>query len=305
MKRERHHGVRDLGLIIVLVAAAGVLSVLNVAGVVPRSFVLPSYSLIILTVGYLGIRIVATILVRAAEPQIGATRTRGIKNLFEIVVAVIVFVAAVATLGINITGVLVGAGFLGIVLGLAAQQVLGNVFAGLSLVASRPFEIGDRVTLGTGSYGLTGSTYSHESDVNGFTGVVTDVGIFYTDVRLDDGTPAIFPNSVVIGALVINHSRIALRTVQARINLDKRIDFETFKKRFLDSLKDEHVVDVGKSTVEIVDTADTTYQVKLIVWAGTPVVEPVKTMIYQKALELQKQLEPAEERDGQTARSGD
>jgi len=293
-------GILDLVLIVVLAAIAAILSALNVGGVVPKDLVLPTYSVTVLALGYLVIKLVSAVLVRTAEPRIGATRTRGVKNIFQIVVGSAVFVAAVAILGFEVTGFLVGAGFLGIVLGLAAQQVLGNVFAGLSLIGSRPFEIGDRVTLSTSSYGLTGSTYSHESEVSGFTGVVVDIGIFYTKVIFDNGTPAVFPNSVVIGSLVINHTRTVLRTVQVRLDLDKRVDYERFKEKLLDSLREEKLIDIDKSTVEIVDAGDTTYQVKLVVWARTSIVDPVRTLVFNKALEVQRQLEPQQSADLQS-----
>ena len=63
--------------------------------------------------------------------------------------------------GVNIGNALLGAGFIGIVLGLAAQTVIGNFFAGLMLFASRPFYIGDRVALIIWQYGKFPPKLSH------------------------------------------------------------------------------------------------------------------------------------------------
>ena len=52
--------------------------------------------------------------------------------------------------GVNITSVLLGAGVLGLVLGLALQETLGNIFSGLSLLMEAPFRKGDLVLLSDG-----------------------------------------------------------------------------------------------------------------------------------------------------------
>ena len=284
----------DLAGFIVVVAFAVVtaliVSFMGNREYIPSGYLLPLYAIIVVIAGYAWVRIFATILEKVVEPTIGVTKTHGIKNLFYII-ATIVVVAIIASLyNLNITGVLVSAGFAGIVLGLAAQQVLGNIFAGLSLLASRPFEIGDRITLATASYSLLGGTYNRESMINGFTGVVTDIGIFYTKMALDDGTPAVFPNSVVIGSMAVNHSKISLRTVRARMDLDKRLDFNLFKSKFLESMKKYDIIDSEKSNVETVDVGSSTYQIVMIVWAKSAFEEPIKTIMIQDALKIQHEM---------------
>jgi len=259
-------------------------------GVVPEGYVLPIYVIIVLVGGYLAIRIVDGIIERVVEPTIGATRARGVKNLFQVVAAVIMVVFIFAMYGVNLTAALIGAGFLGIVLGLAAQQVLGNIFAGLSMLVSKPFEIGDRVTIATSSYGLTGSTYAHESQTNGFTGVIQDVGIFFTRVLLDNGAPAVFPNSVVVGALIVNHSKVTLRTVRVRMDIERKMDYDGFKSRLLESLKKHDIIDAGKSSVEIVDVGATTYQIVITVWTRSESDEPIRTLLIREGMRVQEEI---------------
>ncbi len=259
-------------------------------GLVPASYVLPIYVIVALIGGYLVIRIVSGILEREIKPTLGATRTEGIKNLFQVVAGIILVVFVFAMFGVNLTAALIGAGFLGIVLGLAAQQVLGNIFAGLSMLVSRPFEIGDRVTIATSSYGLTGSTYAHESQASGFTGVIQDVGIFFTRVLLDSGTPAVFPNSVVIGALIVNYSKETLRTVRVRMDIDKKTDYDRFKSKLLESQKKYDVIDAEKTSVEIVDVGATTYQVVVAVRTRSEFEEPVRTLVIREGMKVQEEL---------------
>jgi len=284
---------RILEFIVILIAAglaALVVSTLVNNRAISESYALPIYAVIVLVGGYLVIRIVNRIFERIVEPTLGVTRTRGFKNLFQVVAAIILVSFVFTLFGVNLTAVLIGAGFLGIVLGLAAQQVLGNIFAGFSLLVSKPFEIGDRVRLATSSYGLTGSTYAHESEPSGFIGVVQDIGIFITRVLLDNGLLAVFPNSVVIGSLIVNYSKTTLRTVRARMDLDKKLGYDEFKSRLLESLKKHDAVEAERSSVEIVDVGTTTYQVVITVWTKSEFEEPIKTLVIREAMKIREEL---------------
>ena len=76
-----------------------------------------------------------------------------------------------------------------LVIGIAAQQVLGNVFAGLVLLFARPYVPGERVRVHSGALGGP-----HE-------GLVTSVGLMYTTVVGDDG-PINIPNSALLASAV-------------------------------------------------------------------------------------------------------
>ena len=280
--------------IILLIAVAGavgfLVSVLTNMKYIPSEYLQPIYAVIIIVTGYAWVLIVTAVIEKVVEPTIGVTKAHGLKNVLYIIAAIIVVVIVSAVFNFNLTGVLVGAGFAGIVLGLAAQQVLGNIFAGLSLLASRPFEIGDRITLVTSTYSLMSETYSHEAMLNGFTGVVSDITIFFTKMDLDNGTPAVFPNSVVVGSMAVNHSKVVSRTVRARLDLDKRVDFEVFSKRFLESIKGFEDLDASRSQVELADIGSTTYQVLLVVWTSNSFEQPVRTIMIRNALKIQADL---------------
>src|SRR5207248_7704778 len=77
-----------------------------------------------------------------------------------------------------------------VVLGLAAQQTLGNVIAGMVLLSARPFRVGERVRLQAGSVG------------GAVEGIVSSLGLLYT--TLARGADRIMiPNSVVLAAAVV------------------------------------------------------------------------------------------------------
>jgi hypothetical protein len=82
---------------------------------------------------------------------------------------------------------LVGAGVAGVVLGIAAQQSLGNVFAGLVLLVARPFVIGDHIRIRSGALGGI------------FEAWVSEMSLTYTTLRTEDGILKI-PNSAMLAA---------------------------------------------------------------------------------------------------------
>ena len=84
---------------------------------------------------------------------------------------------------------LVGGAMTGVVVGIAAQQSLGNLFAGLVLMFSRPYIPGERIRVRAGALGGT------------IDGTVTSVGLTYTTMETADGVVNI-PNSGLLGAAV-------------------------------------------------------------------------------------------------------
>ena len=83
-----------------------------------------------------------------------------------------------------------GGAFSAVVVGLAAQQTLGNVFAGMVLLSARPFRVGERVRLQGG--GLAGTVE----------GVVSSLGLLYTTLARGDDSIMV-PNSVVLNVAVV------------------------------------------------------------------------------------------------------
>jgi small-conductance mechanosensitive channel len=124
------------------------------------------------------------------------------------VVNLTVFVFALAGIltlwGLNLSGLLVGAGFLGIVVGMAARQTLGSMVAGFVLMFSRPFTIGDWVEVGNNE------------------GIVTEITIMNTRMRNFDGETIVIPNDIVSNHAVINRSDQG----HLRLRIEVGIDYE-------------------------------------------------------------------------------
>jgi small-conductance mechanosensitive channel len=103
--------------------------------------------------------------------------------------------AAVVILALRIAGVTagtlaVGGAFTAVLLGLAAQQALGGIFAGIVLQSTRPFRVGERVRLVGGA--LAGS----------LEGTVSSLGLFYTTL-IQGADRLMVPNNVLLSLVVV------------------------------------------------------------------------------------------------------
>jgi mechanosensitive ion channel-like protein len=120
-------------------------------------------------------------------PRVGTGHAAVIRYSIMLVGALITFFVILELLGVPVTQLLVGGAVTTIFIGIAAQQSLGNVFAGIVLLFSRPFAVGDSVVLRSGA--LSGP----------IEGVVVEIGITY--VRLETGDGVMYlPNSQVLAA---------------------------------------------------------------------------------------------------------
>ena len=97
----------------------------------------------------------------------------------------IIICAELGLLDVSIDHLLVGAGLAGVILGIAAQQSLGNVFASVVLLLAKPFSVGERIRIRSGALGGI------------FDATVLGVSLTYVTVRTDDGILKI-PNSVML-----------------------------------------------------------------------------------------------------------
>lgn len=82
-----------------------------------------------------------------------------------------------------------GGALTSVFVGIAAQQALSNVFAGIVLLLARPFRVGDNIRLRAGALG------------GQMDGVVTDIGITYVRLEVSGSVMAV-PNSQVLNAVV-------------------------------------------------------------------------------------------------------
>jgi small-conductance mechanosensitive channel len=119
------------------------------------------------------------------------TRLRFLRRVLILVVALVLVALVLAQfteLNRLATGILASTAVAAAIIGLAAQQTLGNLIAGIQIAISQPIKIGDRITF------------------EEIEGRVTDVTLSYTYVDAGDESTFVIPNSMLLEGIVQNHS---------------------------------------------------------------------------------------------------
>jgi small-conductance mechanosensitive channel len=127
-------------------------------------------------------RAVLTHLVGAAHGSI----VRFILLIFGMCVVVVI---TLSMLGFRVAQLVVGGAVTGVLITIAAQQALSNLFAGMLLQFSQPFKVGDSIWIRSGGFAGT------------IEGVVTEVSITYVTLENDEGR-VLLPNSQVLASAV-------------------------------------------------------------------------------------------------------
>ncbi|MDL2243239.1 mechanosensitive ion channel family protein [Bacteroidales bacterium OttesenSCG-928-J19] len=143
-----------------------------------------------------------------------------VKRTLLTVVWIVGLVTALGNIGINISALLGTLGIGGIAFALAAQDTVKNIFGAFTIFADRSFSIGDTIR------------------VDGFEGVVLDVGVRSTRLRTFDKRLVTIPNYKIADASVVNISAEPMR----RVVIDLGLTYDTTPeqmKRAIQILREE------------------------------------------------------------------
>jgi small-conductance mechanosensitive channel len=145
-------------------------------------------------------RVLSPSLLKRADPATAGT----IGFLVRLVTLLAAVIVALRFAGVRTADIAIGASFTAVVFGLAAQQTLGNLIAGIVLLSARPFRVGERVRLQGGM--LAGQVE----------GTVTALGLLYTTFA--NGQDRILvPNNTVIQIAVIPLREPTAVSLRARL----------------------------------------------------------------------------------------
>src|SRR5437588_6493797 len=117
---------------------------------------------------------------------------------------------ALGVAGVSTGSLIAGGAFTAIVLGIAAQQTVGNLFAGLVLLTARPFRVGERIRLQAGPLGGV------------VEGVVSSLGLLYTTLARGEDRIMI-PNNAVLAPVVVPAREPQSVDVRVRLSAGVRL----------------------------------------------------------------------------------
>ncbi|WP_442513997.1 mechanosensitive ion channel family protein [Pseudomonas promysalinigenes] len=124
----------------------------------------------------------------------------------------IVVLAMLSNLGVNITAFIASLGVGGIAVALAVQNILGDLFASLSIAVDKPFEVGDFIVIGS------------------LAGTVEHVGLKTTRIRSLGGEQIVMANASMISSTIQNYKRLQERRIVFEFGLSYDTPTEAVKK---------------------------------------------------------------------------
>lgn len=141
-----------------------------------------------------------------------ATTISALGFLGRLALWVVVVLLALDNMGINITALIAGLGVGGIAVALAVQNILGDLFASLSIVLDKPFVIGDFII------------------VDNYMGTVEHIGLKTTRIRSLFGEQLVFSNNDLLQSRIRNFKRMYERRVVFMIGVTYQTPYEKLKR---------------------------------------------------------------------------
>ena len=164
--------------------------------------------LLVVIAGQVLRRVVVTAVQRRADPQIHAL-TRNVLTIFTWVFAA---AGGLVAGGVDVLWVLTFGGIFSLAIGLAFQDLLRNILAGIFILLEKPFRIGDHVAIGDCE------------------GVVQTIALRTTALRTGDGRLAVMPNLTVFTSVILNSTAFDQRRYSVTLPVEPGTDLPPLMK---------------------------------------------------------------------------
>ena len=207
---------------------------------------------IILVVGRFLVKWVMKILAKTKfAKNTDATVVRVLFNFISAGLYVLLAVTVVGILGVPMASLVALIASAGVAIGLALQGALSNLAGGIMIMILRPFHIGNFV------------------EIDGVSGTVKDVGIFYTVINTGDNKVITIPNGNVMANSITNYSKNDTRRVDLVFGVAYGSDVERVKAILLEEAdKHELALKDPAPFARLTEQADNSLDFTLRVWAN-------------------------------------
>jgi small conductance mechanosensitive channel len=231
------------------------------------------YAIIILIIGLIVARWVANMVTRVCEShKLDITLSRFLGNVVRLLVLAFVMIVVLGKFGITMTPFIAAIGAVAFGSSLALAGLMSNYGAGLSIIITRPFVVGDTIK------------------ILGVSGVVEEIGLAATRLSTEDGEQITIPNKHIIGEILINSFENKVVETAIGISYDDdphkaiQIIQETLKK--IPEIVDEPAPQIG-----IEEFADSSVNIGMRYWVPT---KQYFQILYQANLAVYEALNKAE-----------
>lgn len=176
--------------------------------------------------------------------------TKFLLNLANGVLLVLLLISVVGMLGIETTSFIAILGAAGLAIGLALQGSLSNFAGGVLILLLKPFKLGDWI------------------EVNGISGSVKDISMFYTKLNTFGNQLAIIPNGELSNENIINYSAEDKRRDAITIGISYNSNIKVAKDTLMGLLKEqENILEDPAPAVVVTELADSSVNLSVRFWA--------------------------------------
>lgn len=149
------------------------------------------------------------------------------RRLLLLILTAVIFIMILDRFGIEVSALIASLGIASLAVALAAQDTLGNMFAGLSIMVDQPFAVGDRVEI---------------LDINTW-GDVQEIGLRSTRILTRDNRTVTIPNSIIGQGLVVNYSLPEEKyRVETHLGIAYGTDVEKARQIMVEAIRKENWV---------------------------------------------------------------
>jgi len=195
--------------------------------------------------------------------QLDITLSRFIANTCKMLIVVMITIIALGKLGISVTPFIAAIGAVSLGAGLALQGLLANYAAGFNIIITRPFVVGDTIT------------------VQGVKGVVEEVLLAYTILRDEDSVKIMIPNKHIVGEVLHNSNNDTLLELSVGIAYQEN-PLEVIKLLEHTLVDLDFVSKTRKPQLGIDEFADSAINIAIRLWTPTANFYEAKYRAYKE-----------------------
>ncbi len=198
---------------------------------------------------------------KAMEPPVRMLLTR----IVRLLVVALTLVVALGTAGMDVTALIAGIGVAGVGVGLALQGVLGNLVAGMTIIFTKPFRVGEYI------------------EIAGVSGKVKQIELFSTMLLHADMSHVMIPNRKLVGEILHNYGQI--RQLDLGVGVGYSTDITIAQKIVREILAaNPRVLKDPVAFVGISDLGDFSIQIMIKPWVKVADYNLAQVEIYEAIL---------------------
>lgn len=207
-------------------------------------------ALIVLVIGLIGIKFVMRWVIKVLEKsKIEKSLHTFIKSAIKFILGFVVLVIILGMLGIPVTTLVATLSVAGLAVSLAVQGSLTNLAGGVSILATKPFKVGDFI------------------EACEMSGTVKEIGLFYTALDTSDKRLVYIPNGKISDDTVINYNVESERKLTLKFRASYEDDIDKVKKALKEAVdSDKRILKKPEALINVSAYLDSSIEYIVAVW---------------------------------------